>query len=484
MPGLDLGRILLIHPLGYRREAAADDIARKANLMPPLGLASLAAWLELKGFRADIVDCFASPDARDLIKEHLTRHRPGFIGFSTTTSSFLDGARIAAEAKEILPGVTTVFGGPHVSALGSLVLENHPAVDLVIAGEGEVTLEEVMADGGRHPETIPGVICRTPDGLVVVAPPRQRITDLDTLPFPAYRKLAGFPAAYRLPIFNYPRAPNSSCVSSRGCPYACTYCDRSVFGRSFRFNSAGYLNEHLRLLKTDFGVRHVNFYDDQFTFNRPRVEEFCRLMLERPTGMTFNCAVRAEHVDSDLLRLMKRAGCWMISLGIETGDPELLARHRQNPDLEMLAGRVRMIREAGIRTKGLMMMGLPGETEASIHRSMEYVFSLGLDDFNLAKFTPFPGTPLYDTVRQTGTFDEDWEKMDCMHFLFIPEGMTRERLEELFILFYKTHYTKARVLAGYVSMLWKSPDSWRRFLADLGSFWRFAHTDQRLEHRS
>ncbi len=84
------------------------------------------------------------------------------------------------------------------------------------------------------------------------------------------------------------------------------------------------------------------------------------------------------------------------------------------------------------------MMGLPGETEASIRRSMEYVFSLPLDDFNLAKFTPFPGSPLYETIREHGDFDEDWEKMDCMHFLFVPEGMTRERLEELFILFYKT----------------------------------------------
>jgi radical SAM superfamily enzyme YgiQ (UPF0313 family) len=484
VPGLDLGRILLVHPLGYRREAAADDIARKANLMPPLGLASLAAWVESKGFRADIVDCFASPDARDLIRGYLTTERPGFIGFSTTTSSFLDATRIAAEAKEILPGVTTLFGGPHVSALGPKVLEEYPAVDLVIAGEGEVTLEEVMAAGGSRPETIPGVICRGPDGRAASAPPRPRIKDLDSLPFPAYRKLAGFPSAYRLPIFNYPTAPNSSCISSRGCPYACSYCDRSVFGRSFRFNSAAYLHQHLLLLKGDFGIRHINFYDDQFTFNRARVEEFCRLMLERPTGMTFNCAVRAEHVDRELLRLMKRAGCWMISLGIETGDPELLARHRQNPDLRMLADTIRTIREVGIRTKGLLMMGLPGETEASIRRSMEYVFSLGLDDLNLAKFTPFPGTPLYDTVRGAGTFDEDWERMDCMNFLFVPEGMTRERLEELFILFYKTHYTQARVLAGYLTMLWKSPDSWRRFIADLGSFWRFAHTDRRLENRS
>jgi radical SAM superfamily enzyme YgiQ (UPF0313 family) len=253
-----------------------------------------------------------------------------------------------------------------------------------------------------------------------------------------------------------------------------------VFRRSFRFNSAEYLYAHLSYLKERFGIRHVNFYDDQFTFNRERVEEFCRLMSDRPLGMTFNCAVRAEHIDPDLLRQMKGAGCWMASLGIETGDPELLAQHRQNADLEMLATKLRMIKAAGIRTKGLLMMGLPGESEASIKRSMEYVFSLPIDDFNLAKFTPFPGAPLYDTIHDKGTFEEDWAKLDCMHFQFIPWGMNREQLEKLFTEFYKKHFMRPRVLLGYLAMLWRSPDSWRRFVLNLGDFLRFARGNRRI----
>jgi len=233
-------------------------------------------------------------------------------------------------------------------------------------------------------------------------------------------------------------------------------------------------------LKERFGIRHINFYDDQFTFNRKRVEEFCRLMMENSLGMTFNCAVRAEHIDFELLKLMKRAGCWMISLGIETGDENLLAQHRQNADLAMLAEKIRMIHRAGIRVKGLLMMGLPGESEASIRKSMEYVFSLPVDDFNLSKFTPFPGSPLYERIHELGEFTEDWERMDCMEFLFIPRGMTRERLDELFIEFYKSHYTRVRTMLGYVAMLWKSPDSWRRFIADFFSFWRFAHANRRI----
>ena len=202
-------------------------------------------------------------------------------------------------------------------------------------------------------------------------------------------------------------------------------------------------------------------------------------MIAKPLGMTFNCAVRAEHIDRDLLDRLKTAGCWMISLGIETGDENLLAQHRQNPDLKMMAEKIRQIKKAGIRTKGLLMMGLPGESEASIKKSMEYVFSLPLDDFNLSKFTPFPGSPLYKSIHEYGSFEEDWEKMDCMHFLFIPNGMTRKRLDRLFKKFYKTRFSSPKVLWGYITMLWRSPDSWLRFLQHLGDFIRFARSNVR-----
>jgi len=477
---LDEKRILLIHPLGYRKEAAGHDISRKANIMPPLGLASIAAYLEREGLKADIIDCYAHPDSDSLIIDYARQKRPAYVGLSCTTSSFLDGVRIAELVKEELCGVRAVFGGVHVSAMKEKVLEDFPAVDFVVVGEGEQTLTELLKAGNREPEGIEEVIYRDGSGAVVYNGYRENRLELDSLPFPAYEKLAGYPDAYMLPIFNYPKAPNTSCISSRGCPYACSYCDRSVFRRNFRYNSAEYLYDHLHYLKEKFGIRHINFYDDQFTFNRQRVVDFTTMMIERPLGMTFNCAVRAEHIDFDLLKLMKRAGCWMISLGIETGDPDLLAQHRQNADLNMLAEKIRLIKKAGIRVKGLLMMGLPGETESSIQKSMDYVFSLPIDDFNLAKFTPFPGSPIYRNIHELGEFKEDWEKMDCMTFRFIPRGMNRERLDELFIRYYKTHYQRPKVILGYVAMLWKSPDSWRRFIANFFDFIKFARSNRRL----
>ncbi len=478
MPLPDFKKILLVHPLGYKAESAEKDISRMANIMPPLGLASIAAYLENKAINASILDCYAHPDSDRRIKDILRTEQPGFIGLSCTTSSFLDGVRIATLAKSILPNIKTVFGGVHVSAMQEKALLDFPQLDFAIIGEGEQTLLELIECQGEY-QKVPGIVYREKDGTVFFTGRRKSAIELDTLPFPAYEKLAGYPDKYKLPIFNYPKAPNSSCISSRGCPYACSYCDRSVFKRSFRYNSATYLYEHLQYLRSRFGIRHINFYDDQFTFNRERVISFCSMMIAKPLGMTFNCAVRAEHIDEEQLQLMKQAGCWMISLGIETGDPDLLAQHRQNADLEMLADKIRLIKKCGIRTKGLLMMGLPGETEKSIQRSMDYVFSLPIDDFNLAKFTPFPGSPVYKNIHKLGEFEEDWEKMDCMRFQFIANGMNREKLDELFIKFYKSHFTRPKVLLGYTAMLWKSPDSWLRFGSNLGNFIKFAKSNQR-----
>ncbi|NOQ52185.1 MAG: radical SAM protein [Desulfuromonadaceae bacterium] len=479
MATLNDKNVLLLHPLGYQVEAAARDISRKANIMPPLGLAGIAAYLERAGFGCHILDCYAHPDADGRLRELLREQRPALLGISCTTASFHDGVRLAQLAKSELPEIRVAFGGPHVSALKQQILEFSPLIDCAVIGEGEETMLELAQLAGLEPVEVSGLVWRAGDGSLVDNGYRSGSLVLDELPFPSYEKLAGYPDAYKLPIFNYPKAPNSSCISSRGCPYSCSYCDRSVFRRTFRYNSADYLYEHLHYLHERFGIRHINFYDDQFTFHRGRVEEFCRQMIDRPLGMTFNCAVRAEHVDRELLQLMKTAGCWMVSLGIESGDEQLLAQHRQNADLDLLAETIRTIKSCGIRTKGLLMMGLPGESEVSIRRSMEYVFSLPIDDFNLAKFTPFPGSPIYEKIHQLGSFEEDWRKMDCMHFQFVPHGMEKERLEKLFIEFYKNHFRRNRVLFGYLSMLWKSPDSWLRFAGSAGHFLRFALSNKR-----
>ncbi len=463
---------------------AGRDIARLAGILPPLGIASLSAFLDTRGCASEIVDYSAHPDSDARVVAYLREERPAFIGLSCTTSTFLDGIRIAKLAKSALPGVRTLFGGPHVSALREQVLVDFPDVDLVVAGEGEEALSELMESGGEDPSAIRGLVHRLADGEARFTGFRERGVVLDSLPFPAYEKLQGYPTDYALPIFSYPRAPATSAVSSRGCPYSCDYCDRSVFGNTYRFNSAEYMHAHMAYLKQRFGIAHIAFYDDQFTLRRKRVSDFLDLLENKPLGMSYNCVVRAEHVDEELCVRLKRTGCWMVSLGIETGDQDLMESHNRHVSLDKVAFTIRMMKKAGLRVKGLVMMGLPGETPETIRRTQEYVFSLPVDEFNLAKFTPFPGAPLYRHIRELGEFDERWEQMDCMNFVFVPKGMTKDQLQTLFTQFYRAHYMRPKVLWDYFTMTWRSPHSWGRFARNLPAFMAFARSGQRIAQES
>jgi len=464
-------RIALVHPRGFNWLPGSRDMTDVANRMAPQGLLSLAACLLKEGHDVFLYDCLGPnvPPNLDIQVKTILAYRPDLVGFSATTSSFPDAAEMARKIKESSAAIQTVCGGVHTSALMGDLLEAYPAFDFLCFGEGEETLMELAE--GKDPEEIPGLIHRQ-GSQVMVNPPRTPITDLDTLPFPAYDKLQGFPKDYHLPLFSYVFTPGATMITSRGCMYQCSYCDRSVFKKGFRYNSAAYIYEHMNHLRTRFGVRHVNIYDDLFTFDRKRIVELCETLCHRPLGMNFNCAVRVGHTDDDLLRMLKEAGCLMVSLGVESADPQMLTRHKSGVSLEAVRDTVRRIQGAGLRAKGLFMMGLPGETEESIRRTSDFIIDLGLDDMNMAKFTPFPGAPLWPTIRMEGTFEEDWRLMNCLNFVFVPRGISsRERLDQLYNEHVKRFYSDPGWRQRFRNRLWEHRHSLLYLFRHLPSFW-------------
>ena len=230
-------KVLFIHPYGSNWMGAGKDLTTIFNLMPPLGMLSIIAFLEKRGIEAEIIDCYATPlSAEDLITE-IIRRAPDVVGFSCTTSSFLEGYGFAALLKERAPEIVTVFGGAHACSVGVSLLNDFPAIDYLVIGEGEVSFYELVASGCRNVAQIPGIGYRH-DGKGTLTAVRELIADLDTLPFPAYHQLPRFPRRYSLPLFSFPTTPNTSIISSRGCPYSCSYCDRSVFSRPSSASSA------------------------------------------------------------------------------------------------------------------------------------------------------------------------------------------------------------------------------------------------------
>ncbi|RJQ85397.1 MAG: radical SAM protein [Desulfobacteraceae bacterium] len=448
-------RIVLVHPAGSNWVPGKKDVSAVANRMPPLGLLSIAAYLEREGHEVGVQDCLGPETPAGLTAKigRILSGNPDLVGFSATTSGFPDGYEMAAAIKQTRPDVRTVFGGVHISALGGRLLADWEHIDYLCLGEGEVTLSELAA--GRDPQAIHGLAWRDGD-RVVLNPAREHLPDLDALPFPAYEKLAGFPKKYHLPLFSYVLSPGATMVTSRGCPYRCSYCDRSVFQQGFRYNSPEYIYAHMDHLRTRFGVRHLNIYDDLFTLNRKRIAVLCDMLTAKPLGMQFNCAVRAGHADDDLLHLLKAAGCLMVSLGIESGDAALMEVHKPGVYLDEVRDTVRRIQAAGLRAKGLFMMGLPGETVASIQKTGDFVMSLGLDDMNMAKFTPFHGAPIWKTILEEGTLEEDWRRMNCLNFVFIPKSIdSKATLDRLYNTHVKRFYSDPRWRARFRKRIWE-----------------------------
>ena len=465
-------KVLFIHPRGNNWIGDMKDISSIFNIMPPHGMMSIAAFLEQRGIQTAFIDCYAKPLPLDELVAEIVRQKADIVGFSCTTSSFLEGYHIAEYLKERLAKVLIIFGGAHACSIGASLLDRFPAIDFLVIGEGENSLYELINANFRDVVRIPGIGFRE-NGRGRLSSVREHISDLDTLPFPAYQRLPGFPYAYNLPLFSYPSHPNTSIISSRGCPYQCSYCDRSVFSRGFRFNSPEYIVEHLSLLHKDFGIRHVFFYDDLFTFDRSRIERFCALLDQRKLAVTYNCIARLEHVDSGLVSLLKRSGCWQVNFGIESGDPDLVKKHRKFYRLDEVGRKLQMVKDAGLRVKGLFMIGLPGESEITIRRTIDYALSLPLDEINVTKFTPFPGAPVFETIREHGEFTEDWPAMNCLNFVFVPHGMTKEQLDNLYNEFISRFYRRARIHMGYAKMLWRSPHSISTFMRNLPDIIRF-----------
>ncbi len=431
--------------------------------MAPLGILSLAAWLEQHGHPTSVHDCLGPYAPRDIEAnaEQVLATDPELIGFSATTCGFMDAVAMAGYIKSKRPEMQIVLGNVHATSIGAPLLKAFPEIDYLCIGEGEGTLLD-LAEGQRL-NTIDNLLYR--DGpLVRTNPRRPRIRDLDELPFPAYDKLPGFPRDYHLPLFSYAKRWGATMVTSRGCPYTCSFCDRTVFERLYKTNSAEYIYEHMKYLHDRFGVRHINFYDDLFTANKQRVNALCERLIAHPLGMNFNCAIRTGHTSNEMLHLLKRAGALMVSMGIESADPGMMERHKAGVTLEAVRETVERIHAAGLRAKGLFIFGLPGETPQTFMATSDFILSLDLDEMNMSKFSPMYGAPIWDECMagEEGDFNEDWRLMNCLNFVFLPKGFnSREEMDALynwhiFRFYHSKNYRRrfARHLWNHRGSLW------------------------------
>ena len=464
MPGI-VREIVLVNP-PYERIAPGYEFVRHVtNRSPSLGLLHLAAMARDHGYGVSIVESDVEGLDEEAVVERIVARAPRYVGITLFTVGVWSASLIARALREALPGVTVIVGGPHISSMGRETLERFPEFDLAVVGEGEWALMELLEalESGASLEGISGLLWR--EGEEVRENPSRPIPkDLDDLPMPAWDLLPGFPEAYPPAIYDYPRGPVATIAASRGCPFHCKFCDTSTFGARVRAYSPARVVEMIQHLHERWGVRHIMFVDDLFLASRLRVTEFCERLLATGLSITWTCTARVDTVKPGVLALMKKAGCWEISFGLETGSNELLIAMDKAARVERSEEAVGWTHEAGIRTKGLFMLGYPGENTETIAATRDFVRRIPMDIMNLTKFTPYPGSPIYVDLYGTKIRPDDWRKMNGMNFVWSPEGISIEELDRAYQQLLRSFYRRPHVMHHYLLLTLRHPTHATRLL--------------------
>lgn len=377
--------------------------------MEPIGLAYLAAFLEAHGYSGRIVDLNVEDvDVRTVIE----KENPLATGISGTTPSRFESFRIAREVKEANPLVKTVYGGPHASFTTQDILAHIPEVDVVVIGEGEQTLLELVQafkEGNSDLSDVLGIAYRRKDGQIYQTPPRPRIVDLDELPFPA-RHLVQMDK-YRLRMeFLDENIRGAQIITSRGCPYSCSFCSASVlWSRSYRKRSAENVISEIKLLVDRYNAQGLKFFDSTFTIDRSHVLAICAgLQREGLSSIPWECEIRADTVDRELLRSMKEAGCYYIDVGLESASSRILKGIDKRITVDQVAKVLEWAYDLGLYTKVFITFGHPGETVNDVKKTL--AFTNEWQD-KITKMEPnpiiiYPGTGVEQYAQQQGYLPE------------------------------------------------------------------------------
>lgn len=391
--------------------------------LQPLGILSIAAVLKQAGFATSVLDADIQGLSIAETADRLLAESPDLVGISLMTPQLLSALALCAALKHRRPGLSIVLGGAHIDATRGDIFSMTSMADFAIHGEGELALREVCqllsTRGERAPDgsyknlrallaQVDNVILpdrQAPDGLARVNPARPYIADLDQVP-PVDYSLLG-PHDYELPMLPGPRV--LSMMLSRGCPFSCTFCDApQVMGKKLRRYSIPRIVQEIAQNRDRFGTRSFVFKDSTFSANVRWATELCQAMIDARLGIRFRCNTRADLLPPALLSLLKQAGCEVINIGVESGDPEILRRIRKEVELSHVVDAFERCREAGIRTYATLLVGAPGETDESIRRTLAFALRIrpSLVNFHIA--IAYPGTPLYEEALARGQVEPRW----------------------------------------------------------------------------
>ena len=410
--------------------------------LPPLGLLSVAASIEADGWRVAVVDAPGEGLDSSAFLERLRTLRPAVIGLTGMTPM---RELIARDLRLVRPLCEkVVLGGVHATRFQQRALDEFPEVDALVIGEGEHTTPALLHWWNGHcpGSPPPGVLIRGHDLVEAPVP-----NDLDALPWPA-RHLVPH-ERYRYVFQTHPRF--TTMISSRGCPFRCTFCDKTVSGSAWRARSAEDVVAELEEIRYRYDIGSVCIFDDNFTLRRSRVEAICEQILRRGLSIDWKCEARVDGITRELAKLMARAGCRTVAFGLESGNQESLDFLKKDQDLATARSAIDACRWAGFETVGYALVGIPGETPQSSRATLDFVRDAGLDFIQFSTLSPFEGTELFDQARQEGWYRETAVRnpvdAEAIRATLLPEGWSEDDLDRTLRQLYSGFYLRPNYLA-------------------------------------
>ena len=404
-------RVVLINPSLKLAEIGhySEEVEKNRGSYPPLGLGYVASQLEKYGHVVEIIDLEVQPELMTRLPEILSEKSPDIVGFYTMTWTFQQVDKISREIKTRIPDTVLVMGGPNVCSFPKESLE-YSIFDYAVVGEGEKTIIELMdniEDRGAGIDSIKGVVYRK-DGKVVVNESRELIRDLDEISFPAWHLL---PISEYFDVFS--REKNfATIITSRGCPYNCAFCDRvNRMGKQWRSRSPENIIKEMKKLRKEYGINEFMFFDDNFIIDTKRVHKFCNLILKEKLGVIWECRARVDVVDKPLLEKMKKAGCYRIRYGMESGDNQILQNLKKDITVEQIKRASKLTKDAGIEIFAYFMMGSPGETKETLEKTRKLALKINPDFVAFSRTILIVGSELYEWGIQNNQIKKDyWKK--------------------------------------------------------------------------
>lgn len=406
----------------------------------PLSIGYLAAVCEREGYPVNVIDCQAERLDYKGFKIRLDKVTADVVGITSTTLTYKSALKIAEKAKQVKPNCLTILGGCHASFWDKNALQECPKVDIIVRKEGEITLQKILGnlESGEDIDHIKGTTVRK-NKQTIRNEDRAYIENLDELPFPAH---------HLLPLENYRKMGRIifPLITSRGCTCWCKFCSSvRMFGRRFRMRSAENVVDEMESIHNKYGASQFTFYDDTFTVSKKRVEKICREIRERELNIEWDCGTRVDMVNKPLLQKMKEAGCIGLWLGVESGSKTVLESMGKEIAIEQTRKAFRTAQEIGLLTIANVLLGFPGETEKSAWETINLVKELNPHDVGFYIATPYPGTPLYETVKERGWLKiTDFNKYDTATPIFETPFLSMEKLREIRNKAYQQFYLRPR----------------------------------------